>query len=364
MGALNSPFIKVITGMTTLELLEKYAGRLGATQIPANGEVSAKMYIGDNRDFVVNALSRTDPVIASTFVQTSSGVYTYTLTTEASVSGQSGTATITAIVTVVDGRVKLTSTLALSKYGINLLTLNMEVTPGDTVPESASMIFNTSAVIATYVGTVVWTISNLGYLMPSYTYQLAEEVAVNGGTARPEEIPALLGMNGAAPGVLKISQVTTNYGADVLEVVVTLISNTKQYPGQYPRNLIGKLRGNTLTDLVTQPFLKSVRFYPYMKGTGCHDLSRTKRIRHLFNIEEDLVIFYQRICDYMAVRYTLSSLIYGVWAERWLLEKYYEKFLIDLEVSEFAPLLPWFLPEGIYYGFEKYMRWDLDRKSN
>ena len=318
--------------------------------------VRGKIYIAGNSNFSVDAISRVNPSIITSFVQTAPGVYTYILTATSSISGQTGTVVVTSIVTVINGTVKLTSILILQEFGTDIATVNMSVVPGIAIPESASMIFNTSAVFDNYSGTVVWSIDNSNYLAPKFTYTIKEPVPISGGM---KTMPKLLNMLGAAnvPNI-KINQITTTYGADVLEVVVTITLASKQYSGQYPKNLIGKLQGNNLTDSTTQSFLKPVNFYSAMKGNGCHVIARAKSLIRLFNINKSLVVFYQEICDYMTVRYALSSLIYGTWTEKWLLEKFYSKFLVDLNVSEFAPLVKLFQPGNLYYDYQKYMRFD------
>jgi hypothetical protein len=70
-------------------------------------------------------------------------------------------------------------------------------------------------------------------------------------------------------------------------------------------------------------------------------------------------IFYNNLILYGMEKYILSRLIYGNFNINYLLRKYNERFLKDLEISRFCNSLPLFLsPNSVIYGYDKYFKYN------
>jgi len=251
--------------------------------------------------------------------------------------------------------------LSLVKYGVTITTQDMAVSPA-TQAESNNIVFVTTVELYGYKGTVIWTIANVDYLHPTVTADFKEVVKTSLSSIKNSANPVALFVRAEANTLLQdklsIFCTTSNYGADVLEVVAVLRTR-EQYPNQYPKDLIALLEGVHITSIFDQPFLKPVRFHTIMRGCGKHDLERAMKIKCEFHIKRNLIEFYQDLCDYMTLRFVLSGLLYSIWEEKWLLGKYYANFLKDLKASPFSSLSNLFEAGGLYYGFENYMLYDL-----
>jgi hypothetical protein len=77
-----------------------------------------------------------------------------------------------------------------------------------------------------------------------------------------------------------------------------------------------------------------------------------------FKIETDYLSFFQNLSFYAVARYIISGFLYGKFTVKFLLEKYYKQFLIDLASSHFQRFLEFFNTEP-YSTYYKYFLFDL-----
>lgn len=119
-------------------------------------------------------------------------------------------------------------------------------------------------------------------------------------------------------------------------------------------------------------FVKHPQFQIVLKGPNskkCVCASRktlSQKINYLikaFDISVTNYDFTYLLGFYASTRYILSGLLYGEFNVKWLLGKYYQRFLIRLANSKFYKFLIIFTnsdPEINFVGYEKYFLFDFD----
>ena len=83
-----------------------------------------------------------------------------------------------------------------------------------------------------------------------------------------------------------------------------------------------------------------------------------------FDIQQDSDDFLHQLAFYAAARYILSGLLYGKFSVKFLLQKYYRQFLIDLDNSRFYKFVQFFtepVPPFDFSDFFKYFLFSLDK---
>jgi hypothetical protein len=315
---------------------------------------NSTVYIGEDLGFSVPATYLGSTATPPPEYITIPGGYQYTVYVAKTINGLSGLAKIVATVKVANGQASLTAVVTLSINGVpvgpSVATIVTTVTPSTPIPFSTNMVFTVVAVATVigggnYTASGIFTINSNDFLHPVFTRVTA--VGMVSGTSH-QVLPL---------GALRISYNTTEYGADIREVLATLTSDM-EYCDQYPKELIGLLKGAHLTDCSVQIFLHQVNFRKVLRGCGKYVLEKAESLLNEYSIDQDLITFYANLSRYMVIRYTVSSLLWRRWDERWLLGKYYCEFLRQLGESEFCYLLPIFQCE--YADYNQYMLEDYE----
>ena len=92
-----------------------------------------------------------------------------------------------------------------------------------------------------------------------------------------------------------------------------------------------------------------------LRGVGLTALDKLNDIYITENIAITGLEFLYNIVEYSMVRYFLSKLLYGIFDIKYLLGKYYNKFIIDLKNSEFKNFVIFFNdPESSVYNYNQY----------
>jgi len=177
-------------------------------------------------------------------------------------------------------------------------------------------------------------------------------------TAQKSKLGCVKFALGATDGTLAIGQQTDSSGLSVQQCVIS-ITDVKEYPGGYTKDLIGQIQGYTLTPstspLITTYILRRPDFTPTLLFNGDSDLERILQIRTAFAVPDNISVFFENVCDYATVRYALAGLMTdGEFTERWLYQDRTDQFFEMLALSPFASLIVDFFSH--YTGFSAYFR--------
>ena len=100
-----------------------------------------------------------------------------------------------------------------------------------------------------------------------------------------------------------------------------------------------------------------VKIVSVLKGTGSTALDKVSYLYNKNNITLPGINFYDNIVNYSLVRYFLSKLLYGNFDIKYLLNKYYPKFIRDLTNSKYNNFVNFFTdPQSDVYNYNKYFK--------
>ena len=92
-----------------------------------------------------------------------------------------------------------------------------------------------------------------------------------------------------------------------------------------------------------------------LKGNGLTTLDKINYLYKKYKLDITTLIFGSNIIEYSMVRYFLGKLLYDKWNINILLNKYYKKFLKDLQNSKYNNFVDYFVdPNNKTYGYNKY----------
>jgi len=119
---------------------------------------------------------------------------------------------------------------------------------------------------------------------------------------------------------------------------------------------VGQMIFNVKYDNITTIYNKSCpKMVSVFIGDSEYLITKVNDLWLKLNISIELPEFYEQIIRYGMLRYILSKLLYGNFNINYLLRKYYEKFLIDLNNSKFCNFNSFFttLPYSQFYKYFK-----------
>jgi hypothetical protein len=170
------------------------------------------------------------------------------------------------------------------------------------------------------------------------------------------------------------NQLTVNWTTDALggslAEIVMAISAPTRYVGGYCSKWIARNRNLRIDNVRCSHrpprasrttscakitfFAFRPRIFKTLDGCGDYDLLRIIQLHKRYNITLPLEAFYIDVLSYTTLKYCLAGLITGTFDIAWLYQSQNAAFFELLANSEFASLLPQFLP---YLGYERFFLW-------
>lgn len=171
------------------------------------------------------------------------------------------------------------------------------------------------------------------------------------------------------PRILVESITSDSLGSNNGEYIFSIYDTIKHPNGYYCEPIVTQIGTSPIyqTRYVKYPQIQTV-----LKGNVCDNCDITTGtlqqkityLRQLYNIQLDPLTYLQRLSFYAAVRYILSGFLYGTFDVKYLLEKYYKQFLIDLANSRFYKFTIFFTQIPEFSGYEKYFLCNIPGQCN
>jgi hypothetical protein len=173
----------------------------------------------------------------------------------------------------------------------------------------------------------------------------------------------------AVPKILIEGQ-TFNNGSDIANINFTIIDKFQYYKDE---SIVGTKCGYFYTKvdkLKETTFLKccdSISLFNVLKGKGKNTLEKAE---YLYSKNEDelkdigfIKFYYNNLILYSMTRYILSKILYGNFNINYLLDKYNEQFLNDLQHSRFCTFLQLFEDCNAFKSYNRFFKYDLDKNN-
>jgi hypothetical protein len=141
---------------------------------------------------------------------------------------------------------------------------------------------------------------------------------------------------------------TIPYGDNTICDDVIEIDSTEIFPGIFE------------TKFIAYPQIQFVVKGQHVCGS-CNTQTLAQKVEYLidkYHLDVDYLAFFQNLSFYAVARYIISGFLYHKFSVKFLLEKYYKQFLIDLGFSHFQRFLEFFNTEP-YSTYYKYFLFDL-----
>lgn len=164
---------------------------------------------------------------------------------------------------------------------------------------------------------------------------------------------------------VQFSATTDQYGSNLGEITAVVTAD-KSYPNGYPKEFFGQCaKIVTVENIGIQTFYSfRPKFYKVLKFEGSTLLAQTNYINSQFDTGLEDCDFYNQILTYCALRYLFAGLSNNsCFSLKWLYSNNYNKFLRNLENSEFSPAVviftepqPQATPPVDFTNFNKYFK--------
>jgi hypothetical protein len=159
--------------------------------------------------------------------------------------------------------------------------------------------------------------------------------------------------------ILNIFGQTLIDGSDVGNIIFTINDKFTYYCKQILKNTKCDTYFTNLDNLKETVFEKSCPLMvTVFKGNECDLIRKVASIYDPLKNGPIFLDFYKNVLFYGMLKYILSRILYGNFNINYLLRKYNEKFLYDLQNSRFCNFILYFTdPTSSIFGFNKYFKY-------